>query len=156
MTKHTIQKEKEAHEEQFRQKYFQLQMLLQQMKQAKEQQGAFDQQISELEQVKNSLDELNAASPGTELLVPVSGGIFAKASLLDNKEVIVNVGAGVAVPKPIEASAKLVSNQMDEVRQYRDKLHDQIEAVQKKTKELEAEFRSIMKDKEATEEGGRG
>ena len=139
-----VRQEKEKKEKMLREKYMQLQMLLQQMKKAREQQEIFDQQVTELESVKESLDELKTVKRGTEILTPISGGMFIKAELKDTEKVIVNVGASVSVEKTIDEAAMLIQEQITEIKKYREQLHQQIHVVQEQTELLEKEFKRII------------
>jgi len=118
-----------AKEEDLRKKYMQLQMLNQQLKQLQKQIQAFDSQISDLEGVKNSLEELEKTPAGTEILVPVSGGIFAKAELKDSKSLLVNVGANIGVKKTSEQTKKMLSDQVNEISDYKNKMRIKLDEL---------------------------
>src|SRR3989344_7868442 len=99
--------------------YMQMQVLQQQAQQLQQQIQAIDQQLSELETVKEGLDKLKDVKPGTEVLVPFSGGIFIKAELKDSKDVLLNVGAGIAVSKPIPDTIVALAEQAEEMATLR-------------------------------------
>src|SRR5205823_6422396 len=67
--------------------------------------------------------------PGeTETLVPIGSGSFVKARLADAEKVIIGVGAGVCIEKPIEDSMKdlrLRSTEGERGRQRRDRVRQQ-------------------------------
>ena len=101
------------------QRYMQLQMITNQLSQLQEQFRMIDNQIAELEIIKNSIDELQDIKIGSEILTPLSNGIFVKSELKDNKNFIVNIGAGVTVSK-----------KQDQLREFLDKQSNYIKQVQ--------------------------
>lgn len=133
-------------EEALREKYMELQMIFQHMKQVKEQYQQAEQQLSELNTVQESLRQLKETKNGTELLVPLSGGLFAKAALLDSAKVIVNVGASVSVEKTIDDTITLIGSQVNDIAEIHEKLHHQLEFLQSKTSELEEGFKKLAED----------
>src|SRR3989338_1923538 len=80
-------------------KYSELQLLAQQIKQVQKQIQAVDNQMGEAAIITQSLEDFAALDPGAEILVPVCNGIFAKATLVENKQVLVNVGSDTVVQK---------------------------------------------------------
>ena len=90
--------EKDA-EKEVRKKYIELQLMEQQMKQLQENAKVLDSQLAELIGVIQSLEDFKSVENKTLLWVPISNGIFTKAELIDNRELMVNVGADVVVNK---------------------------------------------------------
>jgi len=73
----------------------------------------------------SGLGELMNAKIGVNLLVPVSEGIFAKASLSDHKTLLVNVGSNVVVEKTIEETRNLLQDRNQELKEHREELKKQ-------------------------------
>ena len=93
--------------EELQEKYIELQMIEQQMKQIQKQAQLVDSQMNELAVAHQALDDIKKTKPGTKILVPISNGIFAKAEIKDNEDLIVNVGANVIVNKDFESTKGL-------------------------------------------------
>ncbi|KYK26006.1 hypothetical protein AYK26_00995 [Euryarchaeota archaeon SM23-78] len=100
-------------------KYIQLQLLDQQIKQVQQYLQTFDQQLVEIRSVISSLKELSTLKKGDQILAPIASGIFIKAKLEDNQEVRVNVGSSTVVTKSIEGAIKMLQEQEAEITQYR-------------------------------------
>jgi len=111
------------------QKYVELQMIDAQIKQIEKQLQAIEAQSVEIEAILFSLDELSKTEVGAEILVPVSSGIFVKASLKDNKQLRVNVGGNTVVEKDIPATKALLVNQVSEMRRLQEELTEQYEKL---------------------------
>ena len=105
--------------EKSKQGYMQLQVILNQLSQLHDQFRMIDNQLTELEIIKNSVDELQDIKIESEILVPISNGIFVKSKLQDNKNFIVNIGGGVTLSK----------NQ-DQLRDFLDKQSNELKKVQ--------------------------
>jgi len=111
------------------QKYMELQMLDSQIKQIQAQAQAFEAQVIEVEKISQSLDELGNVKAGTEIFVPVAQGIFAKAELKENKDLIVAVGGASAVSKPISGVKEMLVNQIVEIRKFQQEMAKQLEKL---------------------------
>ena len=117
--------------------YVHMQMLEQQSKQLQKQIQSLDQQMEELETVKRALEELQHVPLDTEILVPLSGGIFVKAALKDNTNLLVNVGADTGVTKSVPDTISTITSQFAELQQLREQMQAQLERVIGKAQELE-------------------
>ncbi|MBN1386187.1 prefoldin subunit alpha [Candidatus Woesearchaeota archaeon] len=125
-------------------KYMELQMINQQMQQLEHQFGKIEEQRIEIEQVLESLELLKGADVGSEILVPVSSGIFSKASLVDNRNLLINVGAGVVVEKDVDGAKELVENQRTEILKFQQEVGRQMELLASKSQELETELKKLV------------
>jgi len=123
-------------------KYLEFQLLDQQLKQTQKQAQLLEEQLVEIVYTQQSLEELKDVKPGSEILVPVSNGMFAKATLTDSHELIVNVGSGAAVPKTIEAAQQMLAKQLDEVQKVRVQLAELMQQLEQgmlaRSKEISA------------------
>ena len=126
-------------------KFYEYQILESQIKQLQEQIEHFDAQIIEVNSIKNNLDSFNNSAVDSEILVPVANGIFAKAVLKDNNDLVVNVGANVAVHKSVEDTKNLLQQQFVEIQNYRMQLFAQLEILSKKIVNLEKDLELLIK-----------
>ena len=126
------------------QKYMEYQMMEQQFKHMQEQLEKFDQQVGEISMISQQLEELKDCKKGSDTLVPVANGIFIKGKIVDTDEVIVNVGAGVAVKKTVDETKTLLQSQGDEIENYKMQVAAQIEMMHKKKAELEKELATMV------------
>ena len=98
-------------EESWREKYLQFQMLQQQIEQISEHAEMLNKQMGELDITRNALKELSRTKANTEIIAPLSNGIFVKAELKENNKLIVNVGSNITVEKTVEQVITLLSKQ---------------------------------------------
>jgi prefoldin alpha subunit len=129
-------------QEELKQKYVEFQLLEQQMKQTQKQLQLLEEQVLELIVTHQGLEDLKTVKSGTDILVPLSSGIFTKAKIQEVDELIINVGAGTAVPKSIVETQESLNKQMGEVQGLQTQL---IEAHQKLEQHMETLQKQIAK-----------
>lgn len=134
-----MKKIKKEEQEKVQQLYFEMQLIDQQMNQLQKQVALLDEKLREISIAIEGINEIKNAELGKELLVPITAGIFAKTSLKENKEFIVNVGAGVAVTKSADGAKKLLESQMLELVNYREQILNNTQILEKRAKEIEKE-----------------
>ncbi len=139
-----IDPKKEEQQKRLQQKYFELQMLDQQMKQVQKQVEAIERQVGEIEEVQQSLDELGKSKQGAEMWVPISSGIFLKARLDDNEKLAVNVGGSTVVRKDIPATKVMLAVQATEMRKFQTELVGQFEKMAEQAAGMQQELQELI------------
>ncbi len=119
-------------------------MFEEQVKQLQEQVQTIQKQQEELEGIKDSLEHLSETAVGTELLVPLSSGIFVTSKISDTKTVLMNVGDGVVVPKSMKDAIALVSKQKQELATYFDTLQQNLQMLALYHDRIEAELQHLV------------
>ena len=80
------------------------------------------------------------------MLAPLSSGIFLKAKLEENQELLVNVGKNTVVSKTVPQTIELMDEQVRHVEELRDQLIRQLQSVGMQGQTLEDELREMTKD----------
>lgn len=130
-------------EEKLQKLYVEFQMLSQHIKQLEEKTAALNSQLTELAVTNQSLEDMKKVKRGTEILVPLSSGIYTKAEIKDSKNVIVNVGSNVTTVKDIDSTKKLIESQIDEIKNLQEKLVNELQNNTSKAAMLEGQINSI-------------
>jgi len=133
-------------EEKLKKMYLEFQILEQQIKQLENQHTAINNQLMELIATNQSLEDIKKTKQGSEILVPLSSGIYAKAEIKDSKNFIVNVGANTALVKDINSTKKLVEKQIDEIKKLQENLVDQLQTQTTKAASIEQEINKIASE----------
>lgn len=128
------------------QKYLEMQLLEQQLRQIQQQVNAIEQQSMEIEFIIDSLESLSKVEVGKEILVPMSSGIFVKAKLEDNKELIVNVGNNTTVNKSIPEVQGMLREQVKEMANARVELSNKFAEFAAKMQVMQTELMSSRGD----------
>ena len=134
----------EEKEKQAQEMYMQFQALDQHIKQLQKQLEMITHQLIELNVTSNSLDEFKKINAGKDIFVPLSSGIFAKANIKDTSELLVNVGANVAVKKDIDSTKKLIQNQMEEIKKIQKQMIDELEKMTNQAAQLEMQLQGLI------------
>ena len=124
--------------------YMEFQMLEQQIKQLQKQLEALTGQLIELSVTSNSLDDFNKIKSEKEVFVPLSSGIFAKASIKDTSGLLVNVGANVVVRKDVSSTKKLIQTQIDELKKIQNQMLNDLEKMTNRAAQLEMQLQSMI------------
>lgn len=130
---------------QLQRKYMEFQIIGQQVGKIREQLQQLDQQLVELDHVRESLEELKGVQEGAELYVPMSSGIFLRAKAGDTGKVVLNVGSSVAVEKTVPEAQQLISDQMEQAEKVREQMLANLSKFLEKAKELQAELEKLVK-----------
>ena len=120
------------------------QMIEQHTKQLQQHLEMAQQQIMEIAMTLNSLDEFKSIKAGKEIFVPINSGIFAKATIKDTSELLVNVGSGVVVLKDVDGAKKLISGQLEEVKKAQKQIIDQLEQLAYRASQIEEKIQGIQ------------
>lgn len=79
----------------------------------------------ELEIVGNSINELKGQK-NKEIMVPIGSGVLMKGTILDDKTVLINVGANILVEKTMDEAKELIKKQIDDIRNAQDSLQSEL------------------------------
>jgi prefoldin alpha subunit len=124
-------------------KYMEYQMIEQQVQLAHKQVEQIETQTLDLKSVISYLDDISKTEEGTEILVPVASGVFLKAEIKDNKEMIVNVGSDTAVKKTISEVKDMLARQEKELKNFEVELASQMQKLALKSAELEKDIEKL-------------
>lgn len=144
-----MKKEKEKKEEkqkQIQEKYIELQAIAVGLRELQRNIQTMDEQLVELLGVTQALKDLKNVKLGTETLMSIAPGMFVKAELKENKELLVNVGAGVTVKKSVDEAMQMLESRMNELKKQRQSFLQELEKLGVKAQELEDEINKLVKN----------
>jgi len=144
MTKKTIKinndKSEEGNEkESLQERYMELQMLDQQIRQLQKYLQSFDQQLVEIKSVIVAIKDFGSLKKGDVILAPIANGVFVKARLEDASHLRINVGSNVVVTKSINEAVSLLEAQEKEIVQYRSETLANMEEFMKRLEGLQSD-----------------
>jgi prefoldin alpha subunit len=130
-------------EESLQKMYSEFQMINQQIKQLENQSTALNNQLLELMSTNQSLDEIDKVKENSEILVPLSTGIYARAQLKNSNSFIVNIGANVAMDKDLNSTKEVIQEQVIEIRKLQESLMNELQTHTQKSSSLELEMNKL-------------
>lgn len=128
-----------------KEKYTELRLIDQQIRQIQKQLQELENQVLEIMYVQQSLDDLKEVKVGKEILVPVSNGIFAKAALKENNELLVNVGANTVVSKDVDSVKKMLEENINEIKKLETRFLQDLQQLSMRATGIEKEMSTLVK-----------
>ena len=98
----------------------------------------------ELSRTKSTLANLKEEDNPEETLLQLGSGIMMRAKPLDTKNVLLSVGAGVIVTKPVDAAIKDLDKRIVEVENESHTLADQLSQIANQMGALERQGQAII------------
>jgi len=139
-------KESKEKERKLQEKFMEFQILQQQIAHVQKQIQQLSSQKDEIGNVQQSLSELSGTKVDSEILSPLCSGIFAKARLLDNKELLVNVGNNVVVKKKVPEVKGMLAKQEAEIRKMEEHLAEYLQKLAENGNKIEKELDGLIKE----------
>lgn len=102
------------------------QIFRQQLSELENQMVALENRKAELEIVKQSISEIKSRKD-SEILVPIGAGILINGKIIDEKNLLVNIGANIIVKKTADEAKQLVEEQIKELTKLQDSLRKELE-----------------------------
>ena len=122
-------------------KIIELNILNSRIKELEQNLTLLEKQISELQASQLYLDELKNIKKNSEILVPIIPGIFTRAKLLDNSELIVNIGARSLAKKSIDETKELLQKKLNQSIDLHEKLISEINLASTNINKLEEDLK---------------
>jgi len=123
--------------------YMQFQVLDQNIKQIQQQAQTLNAQLVELVGATRSLDDIKNVKNGTEILVPISSGVYAKAEIKDTENMLVNVGANINVKKSVDDTKKIIETQVEEMKKLQKQMLGELNRLTTQAGLIENEMNKI-------------
>jgi len=105
--------------------------------------------LRELMLSKETVESIKEAKEEQEILIPLGGGANTYGKLIDNKNILINIGSNIAVKKDVEGAIKLIEKRIDESKDLMNKTSVSYSEVSKTMAELEQKGRQMMQQQSA-------
>lgn len=128
------------------------------IEQYKEQMNSLDMQASyiqaaimEYNKAKITLDQLNKTSKNEEILLPIGGSTFLKASATDPSKVLFDIGAGIVCEKTSEDAIKKIDLRIEDLQKTQERLTTIMQNLQNEATEVYAKAQKLLIEKQQRE-----
>ncbi len=111
-------------EQELQSRLMEIEMIKQQLGQMDQQRAQINARLMDAEAAAKTIADMKDTDGALDILVPVGGGMFSKATVSDAGKLIVHVGADIAVEKSLPEAKAL----MDEMTSGYRKMFNDIEA----------------------------
>ncbi|MBU5678552.1 MAG: prefoldin subunit alpha [Candidatus Aenigmatarchaeota archaeon] len=140
-----IQKTKE---EKLKEAYIQYQMLKQQLNALNSQKSLLEKNIELMNETIENMKEINSLQEGKEILSSIGNGVYVKAELKNNKNVIIEIGNDIMIEKSIPEAILLLEKKKEEASGIIEKIDRQIIAFENEISKIERKIVEISKEVE--------
>jgi prefoldin alpha subunit len=107
-----------------------------------------DAAVAEIQMASSTVEGLKDESVGADVLVPIGGGSYIKAKIGDNENLIVGIGADVAVEKSLSEAMESYRTRVNELQKTRSALERQIEQILAQIEGKRQELQKLVKEAE--------
>jgi prefoldin alpha subunit len=105
--------------------------------------------LVELNSAVEVLEQIKRKKAGDEILVPIGGESFIKASLKDNENVIAGIGAKVSVEKKIDDAVKTLKDRAGEIGKTLAKVRENAVNINNRMEELSRDAQEMVENARA-------
>jgi prefoldin alpha subunit len=133
-----------ANEREMQEKVIQMRYIESQANSIQQQMVIAENALISIDTAINSLTELQK-SKATESMTPLGAGVFAYATLKDTERVLIDVGSGVVVEKPIAEATKLLGERREQALSMAKSYADMLETLKAKYQELGMRVQELRK-----------
>ncbi len=125
------------------QKMMRLQVLQNSLQKLEQREKLLIQGLEDLERTKLALQELKGSEG--QAFVPVGANNFVKGNIEDSENVLVSIGAGIAVKKTRENALKLSESRIAEFRKEAEKTMEDMKKMGAEFQNLQTELQAMQK-----------
>lgn len=129
----------------------QLQAILVQLEQGKQQMEQLNRQgqmlesaIAEVDETVSALETINSQESDTPALVPIGAGSYVNAKVTENEHVLVGIGAGFSVEKKVPDAVSALRERRTQMEQSHRSLQKIVGEIAQRLAELNGQAQSMM------------
>jgi len=100
--------------------------------------------IADLTYANMTLEGIEKEKENSELFVPIGGNSYIKAKLESADKVIVGMGAGVSIEKPLPEAKETIRKRLENLEKTRQSLQQQLSQVADRISEDREKFESLV------------
>jgi len=115
----------------------QMQQCIQQITYFQQQLQVISEQLKKLDLVAKSVKEVKDVKLNSEILAPLSNGIFVKAKITDNKTFAINSGADIILEKDEQGTIKMIEKQKKELKSFSSEMEKELHNLNSKIEQLQ-------------------
>lgn len=116
-------------EEEFRKLSVEMRYLEQTAEALQQRMSMVNTAIADLSYANATLDGIEKEKENAEMLVPIGGGSYVKAKLTNQDKVIIGLGAGVSVEKPLAEAKIVLKERLDDLEKTMNSAQQQFTQV---------------------------
>jgi prefoldin alpha subunit len=102
--------------------------------------------IADYQRAKITVEQLNTVDENSELLIPVGAGTFVNGVLKNSSNVLIGVGAGIVLEKPIDEAITKLDERVKKLQENLEKMYSLGQKIQSDAEELSHKTQHMMEE----------
>lgn len=102
--------------------------------------------LAEYQRAKMTAEQLHAADPNTEMLIPLGGGTFVNGSVKDTSNILIGIGACLVVEKSIDEALVKLDDRIKKIQENQEKIVSIGQKIQSDAEGLSQKTQKMMEE----------
>ncbi|HUS98978.1 MAG TPA: prefoldin subunit alpha [Candidatus Thermoplasmatota archaeon] len=102
--------------------------------------------LAEYQRAKITVEQLHTMDENSEVLIPVGAGTFVNGSLKNASNVLIGVGAGIVIEKPVDEAVVKLEDRMKRIQENLEKMASLGQKIQSDAEELSHKTQQMMEE----------
>ena len=102
--------------------------------------------LADYQRAKITVEQLHTVDDNSEILIPIGAGTFVNGSLKNASNVLIGVGAGVVLEKPVEETVVKLDERIKKIQENFEKMASLGKKIQSDAEELSHKTQKMMED----------
>ena len=126
-----------------------------QIEQYKEQMSQLEMQfqylhaaLADYNKAKMTLENLSNADTGSEVLLPIGGGVFIGATAKNTSKVLMDIGGDLITEKTPENAIKKIDERLENLEKTQEKMNEMMQNLQNEAAEVSAKAQKLVSEQQ--------
>ncbi len=133
-----------SEKEDVQKRYMELQELEQHVKHFQQQHALLNQQLAEILMMAQHVEDLENVQPGSKAFSSLGAGVYVESEVKESHYVLVNVGAGVLVKKPLPEAKAMLLKQVEDIRVLQQNVEGNLRQLGEQGQRLQEELQTLI------------
>jgi prefoldin alpha subunit len=102
--------------------------------------------LAEYQRAKITVEQLHTMDENSEVLIPVGAGTFVNGSLKNASNVLIGIGAGIVIEKPVDEAVVKLEDRMKRIQENLEKMASFGQKIQSDAEELSHKTQQMMEE----------
>jgi len=102
--------------------------------------------LADYQRAKITVEQLHTLDESSELLIPVGAGTFVNGSLKNASNVLIGIGAGVVIEKPVDQAVIKLEERIKRIQENLEKMASLGQKIQSDAEELSHKTQQMMEE----------
>lgn len=104
--------------------------------------------IDEHRRAKETIERFAKGVPGEDVLIPIGADSLIHATISDNRNAVVGIGAGVSFERPSEEASKIIDVRIDDLNRALQRVTERVEQTELSMQKLSEEVQRFYSQAE--------